>query len=215
MIKEKGTFSLKSLLRIALFSLSLLFICAILVAGFVLVRQRTLIAKLEDRLSVLQAASVPLRFMVLSRSDQSISARFRFYDADGREIASFERSWNGSELAIDSVLVPVADTFLAFPSRVFTDSIAPRRGTDLFTYYDKDGFPAIYESSALDASTRKALSILFAQVRSSERYEENGKAPKGSFGNAVHDLRRLRGFEVGTIYALVVRANGGIEIISE
>ncbi|GAB1484461.1 hypothetical protein MASR2M78_32790 [Treponema sp.] len=212
---KKRSFSIDSFLRGFLFLLLLLVACTLLVTGFVLYRQRAIISKLEGRLATLRSATIPLRFMVLSRSDQAISARFRFYDADGKEIAAFERSWNGSELSIDSVLVPLGSSYLVFPSRVFTDAIAPRRGTDLFQYYDIEGFPAIYNSTKLDSATKKALSTLFAQVRSSERYDETEAAPKGSFGNAVHDLKRLRGFEVGAIYSLLVRTNGGIEIIRD
>ncbi len=214
-MKDRRSLTIGSVLRSVLYLFILLIVCALLVTGFVFLRQRAIIAKLEDRLSTLKSAMIPLRFMVLSRSDQSISARFRFYDADGKEIAAFERSWNGSELTIDSILVPVASSFIAFPSRVFTDAIAPRRGTDLFAYYDNDGFPEIYNSNDLDQSTRKALSTLFTQVRASERYDEEKSAPKGSFGNAVHDLHRLRGFELGAVYSLVVRTNGGIEIIRD
>lgn len=192
-----------------------------LAVGALVARQRFLIVKLEDRVALLKAETIPLRFMVLSRSDQSVSARFRFYDADGNEIAAFERSWNGSELFIDSIVVPVGGRFLVFPSRVFTEAMAPRSGTGLFDYYDHDGFPAIFDSAGLDGRLRSSLSVLFSRVKRSEgaATEAGGGgepvAIPGSWGNAVHDLRRFREFEVGAVYSLTARSTGGIEIIRE
>lgn len=193
------------------------------VLAFTVLQRRSLIARLEERIELLKAESVPLRFMVLSRSDTSVSARFRFYDADGLEISSFERSWNGSELSIDSVVVPVGERALVFPSRVFTDAVAPKRGTELFGYYDRGGFPAIFHSTTLDGMARSALSELFGRIRSSERGDDlvtevlqpGDRLLKGAFGNAVHDLKRVRTFEVGAVYVLVARMDGGIEIIRE
>ncbi len=221
----KGKVRLASIIQSLAALILLLVVVVFGILAFTILQRRSLIARLEDRIDFLKAESVPLRFMVLSRSDTSVSARFRFYDAEGVEISSFERSWNGSELSIDSVVVPVGERALVFPSRVFTDAVAPKRGTDLFGYYDRDGFPAIFHSSALDRGARSALSELFSRIRSSERGDDpaagNGRPwagdrlLKGAFGNAVHDLKRFRTFEVGAVYALVARTDGGIEIIRE
>lgn len=200
------------LFRVVLIALLASFIALFAAAGVILSGQRAAIERLEERIELLKDEFVPVRFMVLSRSDQSVSARFRFYDADGKEIASFERSWNGSELAIDSIVVPIADRVVAFPFRVFTDAVAPGKGTELFDYYDRDGFPAIFWSVGLDGKLKSALVELFARVRA---YEKSLAPIPGLYGSAVHDLRRLGAFEVGSVYSLVVRARGGIEIIRE
>ena len=205
----------RRVLRISLAAAAALLVLGFLAVGVVVARQRFLISRLEDRIGQLKAETVPLRFMVLSRSDQAVSARFRFYDADGREIAAFERSWNGSELFIDSIVVPVGGRTLVFPSRVFTETTAPRRGTELFGYYDRDGFPAIFDSASLDGRLRSSLSVLFSRVKRSEGPESEGAALPGSWGNAVHELRRFREFEVGAVYSLTARSTGGIEIIRE
>jgi hypothetical protein len=88
------------------------------VAGFVSVRGRIALHRLESVPGALKREYRPLRFMLLSRSDASVSARFFLYDADGREIAAFERSWNGYELDVDTALVPGESGGLAFPVRV-------------------------------------------------------------------------------------------------
>lgn len=189
-----------------------------LVLGLLVTTQRNAIAHLEDRVAYLESSVVPLRFMVLSRSDESVSARFRFYDAGGREIGAFERSWRGSELYIDSVVVPLDERRLVFPSKVFTNATAPRGGTELFGYYDRDGFPGIYAAPSLDRQARDTLKEIFAMVKRSERGVDERPtrgALSGAYGNAVHDIRQFSSFEVGAVYALVVRPTGGIELVRE
>jgi hypothetical protein len=231
-MKKNRRLRIRSIFHLLSVSALLLLVAFLVVLTFTVLHRRSVIARLEDRIELLKSETVPLRFMVLSRSDETVSARFRFYDADGVEIASFERSWNGSELSIDSVIVPVGERALVFPSRVFTDAVPPKRGTELFGYYDRGGFPAIFNSSALDKTARSALGELFGRVRTIERGDggaeierspgDRSRAPsivdrllESAFGNAVHDLKRFRSFEVGAVYALVARANGGIEIIRE
>ena len=198
--------------------------CTVIIAigaGIFLRRQQSIISELEKSIQSTQMITVPLRFMVLSRGDTGISARFKLYNADGREISSFERSWNGTELYIDSLVVPLESGALAFPVRVFTDAVAPRGGTNLFPYYDVDGMPGIYDSSNLDAKKRELLKDLFSKLKIAEGlYGSRGNDTPGGrfftyFGNAVHDVKQLRQFEIGTIYSLVVHADGGIEILIE
>ncbi|QQO08206.1 hypothetical protein [Breznakiella homolactica] len=194
------------------------------VIGAVLSRQQDIIASLEDRISRITETTIPLRFMVLSRENGAVTARFRFYNADGGELAFFEDSWEGEELAVDSLIVPVGEKYLVFPSRIFTDVIAPRDGTGLFQYYDRDGMPGIFESVGLDKTTRNALTALFGELKKEEAYffetGDPGMGPaqeglKNLYGNAVHDLRRIRQFEPGRVYALTIHTSGAVEIIEE
>ncbi len=192
--------------------------------GFFLVQQKKIIQDLERRIEQVKTTTIPLRFMVLSRSDEEISARFKFYSADGKEIASFERAWKGSELAIDTLVVPLKGQFLAFPVRVFTDAIAPNKGTLLFPYYDRDGMPAIFDSPTLDRELRLGLRDLFGALKRMEQFygtsETQGSGASFSilgsvFGNAVHDIHRFWRFDIGTVYDLVVHPDGGIEILPQ
>jgi len=105
--------------------------------------QRQKIAYLEGLSSRLRSESVPLKFMILSREGGEIKARLRFYDLSGREVAVMEKSWPGSQLYVDMLLVPIrsekgaekADSWLAFPYRVFTDTVSAASGTLLFDTY--------------------------------------------------------------------------------
>lgn len=229
---KKRSFSIMRCIKRILFTVFIVAILATVAVTIYLSKQKDLIQNLELQIEQIKESTIPLRFMILSRSDTDISARFRFYNADGREIASFERAWSGYELAIDSLIVPVAGKQLLFPVRVFTDAIAPGKGTELFMYYDRDGFPAIFDSQSLDREARAALSQLFSRVKLTESLfssgnttNKQGTADEGEknlikpvpsiFGNAVHDIKQFRRFEIGVVYALLVRPDGGVEIIRE
>lgn len=183
------------LLRRALLLLLAAAVALVLAASCVAARGRLAAALLSAR------PAVPLRFTVLSRGDRTISARFFLYDAEDREIAAFERSWNGSELNFESVVVPVSRGKLVFPSRVFADSAAPRIGTGLFPYYDRSGEPAIFHSAGSGERERRAYRGLFAQVK--------------LFGGQSGAPARLRDPEVGPVYALRAGADGTVEIVRE
>ncbi|HCM28011.1 MAG: hypothetical protein A2Z99_17070 [Treponema sp. GWB1_62_6] len=207
----------------------LLVAAALGVAVYVLARQKSAIARLEDRIDMLEGAAAPLRFTILSRGGETVSARFAFYDAAGTEIAAFERSWKGGELSIECLVVPVAGRTLVFPSRVFADSAVPRIGTELFNYYDRAGFPAVFDSPALDGKAREALSDLFGLLRAWDRSKGEGSEPgqgaeadarrrtakvlDGVFAGAYRDVRSLRTAEVGAVYTLLSRS--GVEIVRE
>ena len=190
--------TVRRFLRRAFLFLFTLLCAAAFMAGFMAIDGRLARSRLEARPGILKAEYVPLRFMLLSRSDTSVSARIFLYDADGREIASFERSWNGSELHVETVLVPVAGGGLAFPVRISAGASSPRGGTDLTGYYDRRGFPAVADSLLLDDKNRRAIAAVFRGVK--------------LFGGPVRDVRRLRGAEVGAVYALAVRFPGGVSL---
>jgi len=210
-----------SIIKTIMALLLLFLITFAVLAGLFLQRQQRIIQNLEASIESLKITTVPLRFMVLSRSDTELSARFKFYNADGREIASFERSWNGSELYIDSLVVPLKTGALVFPVRAFTNAVAPRGGTNLMYYYDVNDMPGIYDSVNIDESKRQLLRNLFVQLKNAEGLygSKSGETTGGNilnyFGNAVHDIKQLRQFEVGTVYSLVVHTDGGIEILNE
>ncbi|MFA6505098.1 MAG: hypothetical protein WCT14_03310 [Treponemataceae bacterium] len=174
---------------------------ALIVSGYFLIRKQIAVHVLEKNAETLKTEYSPLRVLILSRSDQAVSARCFFYDADGREIASFERSWNGWELDVESILVPSAGRIFVFPSRISTGQSAPRGGTDLFGYYDTKGFPAIFASTSLNPSTYSAFSGLFAFIK--------------AFGGTKRDLKRLRDFEVGAVYEFTAYSDGRIVFTRE
>jgi hypothetical protein len=176
--------------------------------SFFVILQKARLSGLESSISSMKEESVPLRFQVMARSGGGIEVKFKFYDEDGKVISVVEHSMAGESLFLDFSTIPVGGRFIAFPKAAFTESIPAEKGISLLEYYDKDGFPQIFASKALDRKTKDGLSALYLQLKL-------GRQPGGSFGNAVHDIKEIKEFRIGTVYRAVARKKGGIEIVEE
>jgi hypothetical protein len=180
--------------------------------------QKERIAYLENLSTRLRSETVPIKFMVLSREGGEIRARLKLYDLSGRELAVLEKSWPGSELSIDMLLVPLGreKLWLAFPYRIFTDKLSAALGTLLFDSYDRGGFPQVLGGVEWSARERATIAAIFSSVRKSASAGAPAtEAAPGAFGSAVHELARLSRFEVGIVYKVVCRAKGGVEIAED
>jgi hypothetical protein len=194
--------------------------------------QRQRIAYLEDLEARLRSETVPIKFMVLSREGGEIKARLRLYDLAGREIAVLERSWPGSELYIDVLLVPAAtraaprgakgaeaergDSWLAFPYRVFTDELSAASGSLLFDAYDDGGFPGVLRGIEWSAREKEAIVAAYSAARKRAAAGLPATdAAKGSFGSAAHEVASLSAFQAGIVYKVVCRVKGGVEIMED
>jgi hypothetical protein len=188
-------------------------------------RQRQRITYLEGLSSRLQAETVPIRFMILSRDGGAIKARIKLYDLAGSEVAVIEKSWPGAELYVDTLLVPLGgdragsgrgESWLAFPYRIFTDRVSASAGTLLFDAYDGGGFPEVFRGIAWTDREAAALRSVFAAARkeAAAGLPATGSA-KGAFGAAAHEVEKLAGFELGVVYKVVCRSKGGVEIMED
>ncbi len=186
--------------------------------------QKQKITRLEELSARLRSETVPLKFMVLSRDGGEIRARIRMYDLSGREIAVLERSWPGSELYIDILLLPFrsenvgvkADSWLALPYRIFTDRLAASSGSVLFEAYDRGGFPEVLGGIGLSPGERADIVSSFASARESAAGGSPATAAaKGAFGSAVHEVSELSRLEPGIVYKVVCRIKGGVEIMED
>jgi hypothetical protein len=186
--------------------------------------QKQKISYLEGLSTRLRSETVPLKFMVLSREGGEIKARIKLYDLSGREVAAMEKSWPGSELYVDMLLLPVssekgaekADSWLAFPYRIFTDSLSAASGTLLFDVYDGAGFPEVFRGAAWGPKDEAAIESAFAQARKlASAGLPAADSAKGSFGSAVHEVPKLSRFEPGVVYKVVCRVKGGVEILED
>jgi hypothetical protein len=187
--------------------------------------QKEKIAYLEDLSARLSSETVPVKFMILSRDEGQVKARLKLYDLSGRELAAIEKSWPGSELYIDILLLPFssesdraerADSYLALPYRIFTDSLAAASGTLLFDAYDSAGFPEVLRGVAWKPKEEAAIKKAYAKAR---KLAATGfpasDSEKGSYGSAVHEAAKLAGFETDQVYKVVCRVKGGVEILED
>lgn len=166
------------------------------------------ISALEGEIGSLKQEHVNLRFSITERAQEGLSARIKLYTADGKEIGVLEDSWPGERLFIDFILVKMGSGYLSFPYRVFTDAIPAAEGRDLTVFYDKAGFPAVFDQAGLSRSARAGLQALFLKVKA-------GEYPPSSFGNALHEIGGISEFNTGLVYRAVARLSGGMEIMED
>jgi len=146
---------------------------------------------------------LPVSVTVYGRGSDTISARVAFYTADGTMLNTFERSWPGWEISIESYLARSGSGWIVFPLTVMTDETRPGQGVDVTRYYSIDDFPAIYERSSLSRKEHNALSRFFTLAR-------------GGFCTGVLKRRfrlskaTLRQFENSVEYFLYVDGTGAV-----
>ncbi len=132
----------------------------------------------------------------------------KFYNSEKKEINSIKKTLNGQELSFDFYVVPVKDKYVAFPSKIFTDKIAPENGLSLYDYYDKNSYPEIFHHSEINQELYDGLKDIFQKIKKNELDSINNH-----FGNMVHDIKEFKSFLPENVYAIVTRTKGGIEII--
>jgi hypothetical protein len=187
--------------------------------------QKEKIAYLEGLSERLRSETVPLKFMILSREEGQIKARFKFYDLSGREVATIEKAWSGAELYVDMLLIPFSsesekadrpDSWLALPYRIFTDSLPAASGTLLFETYDDRGFPGVLRGAAWKPKEEAVIKSAYARaLKLASRGLPAADSKDGSYGSAVHEAAKVASFEPGVVYKVVCRVKGGVEILEE
>lgn len=160
-----------------------------------------------SRVSVMDG-DVPVGMTVFGRSTDTISSRLSFRTADGAPVSTLERSWDGWELRVDCVLVRTEAGWLVFPYSMSTDRTGEGHGVNLLRYYDRAGFPAMYESTRLSPAERLALKRVFSVVRM-ERW-----LPR-FFGDVHHEVAVIREFDPNEEYSLHVAKNGSLSFSGE
>jgi len=149
---------------------------------------------------------LPISLTVYGRGEDSLSMGLDFYDPSGTALGSMERSWNGWELTVDAVTVATGTGWLVFPFKAYTDAGGRDKGLDLTRYYNRDGFPALWESSLLSRKERNALRRLFSVVLT-----ERWIPPL--FGALHHERLRVRHFMPGVEYTLAIKPDGTLFLL--
>jgi hypothetical protein len=193
-----------------------LFILAIIGATLVfgyfkcIENQKEKIKQLEDKIALLKEEHIPIRFKISEKTNDSIKLVLKFYNADNEEFNKMETKLSGQELSFDFYIVPVKDKYVAFPSKLFSNVIAASNGIDLYNFYNKDGFPQVFESKNMDSDLKTGLQNLFEQIKAGQIDSINH-----NFGNMVHDIKDLKAFMPDMVYSIVCHTKGGIEIKEE
>jgi len=193
------------------FVLSLFFFSTIVLFKYCTDFQESKIAKLQAKIDQLKSETVPMKFVILERSNGNIKFIVKFLNTKGENIAKDTMMLKGSELSFDFYSIPISsDHFIAFPYKIFTDEIAPKDGILLFDYYDNNNFPEIYKDDKMDKDVKEGLTVLFGLLKQGRETEI-----EGNFGNMVHDLKNIRQFRTDEVYKIVSRTKGGIEVMRD
>ncbi len=168
------------------------------------------IERLESKIELLKEVSTPIRFKVIDRNNGVIHFAIKFYDLDGNVIKREEFRLKGDELSFDFYVIPIKDRYIAFPHKIFTNKIAPKNGKNILNFYDKNGFPQIFNSKNLDEDIKRGLQELFLKLKT-----KNIEELEGLFGSGIQDIKDINEFEKDNIYKIITHTKGGIEIVSE
>lgn len=200
---------MKKLIFVLLTAVAIAFGVVFLFKGFTC-NQKKQIEKLEETIAFLKKENIPIRFKKLEQKDGYIQVAVKFYDADGKTIKKIERKLIGDELQFDFFVAYINGQYVAFPSKLFTDKIAPSDGESLVDHYDIKGFPQIFYFKGIKDDLKEGLKDLFTRFKNNEIDESDLY-----FGSMVHDLAGLKSFDVGETFRIVTRTKGGIEVIIE
>lgn len=152
------------------------------------------------------SGELPLTLTLYGRGSDTLSMRLRFLDPSGQLLGAMERSWNGWELTIDTIVVGTGSGWLVFPFRAYTDAGRADSGLDLTRYYNRSGFPALWDHEGLEPAEAKALRALFSVVLT-ERWIPS------VFGSLHHERLTVRNFEAGVEYILSVLPDGSLRLL--
>ena len=95
-----------------------------------------------------------------SDTGNTISAIFSLMDSDENDIATIERSWSGSYLAVEIAEVKIQDKIYVFPSKIYSknnimeEKEEIKRGTNLEKYYNYNNQCMLFNKGYTDTDRR-------------------------------------------------------------
>ena len=181
---------------------------------FLTKEQGKTIAKLEEKIHFLKEETVPVRFKILEKDSANIKFLIKFYEQGAEEAFIADTiTLPGQELSFDFYVVPVQDeknkreVKIAFPYKIFTNTMPAKDGISLFNYYDDKDFPQVFNSADADTAYVNRMSELFAKIKVGDTEEIDG-----IFGSMVQDIRFQNEFMENHVYQIIIHTKGGIEI---
>lgn len=181
-------------------------------------QQQEQIYHLENIIAELKQELVPLKFKVLKSSENEIEIETSFYDLEDKCFAKKQLKLDGEELFFDFQVIKLdKNNYMFFPTKVYTNLMAPENGIDLTNFYNNKGFPEIYNKleNFLSDENKKTYSAYKEKIVSVFNYvrEDNLDFIDEQFGNAVHDMKEISKFKKGYSYKIICHPHtGSIEI---
>ncbi|GHV96643.1 hypothetical protein AGMMS50293_29630 [Spirochaetia bacterium] len=190
-----------------------------------------------QQLKALKEVSVPVRFKINERTNGKISGEIQFYSMimddidnfdmeyrikdDGELISSQTFDLEGTEFNIDFLKYKekqelfAHEVFWVFPFRIYTDHTTAAQGTAIYSSYNRNNFPAVYEAHNLDDTVKQKLSEHYLDIM---KYGDlmDDELKQRITGNAVHDMKKFASFQLNRWYDVAVHTKtGNIEYVKE
>lgn len=183
---------------------------------------KEVIKELENQIEFLKEESTPLRFKILEEKNGYTKVKINFYDRDDKKIKSITKTLKWTGLNFDFLIAPmqvgikknnweitqIPKASLAFPWKIFTDSMKPENGIDIRKEYNNWGFPEIFNDTELSDETKTLLQKQYTTAQSS------GQKPDGRIWSSISKTK-IDPFKVGTIYKIVSHSKGGLEVVED
>lgn len=172
--------------------------------------QEKTIEKLEKNIEFIKKENIPVKFKITEKEGDYIHFEIKYLDSKGKEVNKRNFILKGKELFFDFQVVKIDNYYLSFPIKVFSDCISPDMGIVIIDDYEKKGFPQIFYDEKLNTATSDTLTKIYAKIKSGEAEKD-----EDNFGNAVHDIKEFRSFQIGTVYKIIAHTKGGIEVLED
>ena len=95
------------------------------------------------------------------QNTETVSAVISFFTPSGNLINSYERAWHGWELNLECIVFTFESGSIVFPYRLFSNESKYGTGIKLFDYYNRDGYPAIYDYSFFSKEEKELIKSLY------------------------------------------------------
>jgi hypothetical protein len=174
--------------------------------------QEKKIQQLNEEIAFLKQEVMPIRYTIISKNGKNITVGVKFYDLDGNQISKQRFTMEGNTVSFEFYVIKFDKGYIAFPVKIYTDLIAPEKGTSLFEYYEKNNFPQIYYSKKSSKAFNEGIVALFEKIKNND-FEDMDNV----FGNMVqnHPKADTSKIDEDIAYKIIIHTKGGIEIIED
>jgi len=162
--------------------------------------------KLKQKIHLLKAETIPLRFKIISKQDGKMLIAAKFFNLDGMDAGRFETNYKDGEIKFHYVKINIEGRNIFLPEEMETSTgkIA------LEKYYFKDDFPQTYTSRLIDTVLKKELEYMFKILK-----KEKTEVFEKYYGQISYGSVSLTFPWERTTYGLKTDINGEISLISD
>jgi len=165
---------------------------------------------LEDKIELLDPEYIPMRFKILENKNDNIRVAIKFFDPQGKVVYRTEEHLKGNQLLFNFLELEVQGSSIILPYKMFSDKVIQEKGAFLPNYYQKSGFPEIFNSKDIHPKLKEGLTTLLSKV-SSGKIDTSDVFLKGMEVR----LPESQSYQVKKKYKFVTKRSGQILVLGE